>query len=95
MDGRGNMKNVNYKGQVNFYKHQTPNMYNPGTEYNSGIYQCKCLRNEVPFNFIGRKTLRHPTPDYGMYNPSPMGGVWKAQEHIPIMRTQMIKPHTQ
>ena len=48
-------------------------------------------------NFIGRRSY---TPfDNGpvdrRYHPEPLAGVWRAEEHIPIMRTTPVLPKFQ
>jgi hypothetical protein len=81
----------NNKGKVNFYKHQHPFIMND-KDFNSSIYSYKSHHDQVPLNFIGRKTLHPPTDDSMVFNPAPFDGAWRAEEHIPIMRTMPLRP---
>lgn len=83
---------IDYKDKVNFYKHQTPFLYNNDKDFQSSIYRYKSHHDQVPLNFIGRKTLRPPGDDSMAFNPAPLDGAWKAEEHIPIMHTMKITP---
>lgn len=83
---------IDYKGAVNFYKHQKRNIYNAGTEYRSSINYNKGHQDQIPLNFIGRKTFHPPTDDSRVFHPAPMDGPWDASKHIPIMTTMPIIP---
>ena len=83
------MADFDGKGRANFYAHQHP------VEVPSLHYQTLPNREQVPLNFIGRKTLRAPTSSESMFCPQPLDGVWRAEKAIPIMRTLPITPRFQ
>lgn len=85
---------LNYKKEVNFYSQQLRNYYNPNLEFKSSIYMYKSHHNQMPLNFIGIKKFHNPMDDSRMFHPAPMDGVWRAEQHIPIMRTMPVFPKT-
>lgn len=80
------------KGQVSFYKHQIPQMYEEGREYRSSLYRYRSEHDQVPLNFIGRRTLRTLNDGSRVFNPMPMDGVWYPEKHVPLMRGLPITP---
>ena len=81
------------KTRASFYKNQIPYEVNDIT-FKSSLYRFN-QREDAPLNFIGLKRLRAPTDDSRMYNPTPLDGKWRAEDHIPIMRTKPITPKFQ
>jgi hypothetical protein len=79
------------KGQASFYRHQHP--YDPASkEVRSSLYNHRDELDQAPLNFFGRRALRAPGDDSAAYDPRPMDGLWRAEEHMPIMRTQRVLP---
>jgi hypothetical protein len=93
MDTQYNLRDADGNARASFYRNQTPYEVNDVT-FKSSLYRYN-QREQVPLNFIGRKTLRAPTDDSCMFCPRPMDGKWRAEDHIPIMRTQGITPKFQ
>jgi hypothetical protein len=87
MDGQYN--EYDGKGRANFYKHQKTYEVD-NIVYRSALYRYK-NREQIPQNFIGRKTLRAPKDDTRMFDPKPMDGVYHAEDHMPILRTLPVQ----
>lgn len=60
---------------------------NPSVELHSALNVYKVRPSQTPTNFVGRKFIRPPPPSDLRYNARPISGVWRAEDHIPIMRT--------
>lgn len=93
MDAQYNQPNN--KAQVSFYRHQTPQLYCDDISFRSSLYRYRSQHDQIPLNFIGRRTIRAPLEDVGVYNPAPLNGVRRAPDHMPIMRTMPIRPKFQ
>lgn len=93
MDAQYNQQNN--KAQVNFYARQIPQMYTRDLELKSSLYRYRSQHDQVPLNFIGRKAIRPPNEDIAAFNPAPLDGVWRAADHIPVMRTMPVRPKFQ
>ena len=78
------------RAQVSYYRHQQ-RIDQPSTELHSSLYRYRGYLDQVPLNFFGRQTLRAPGDDLCMFCPRPLDGVWRAESHIPIMRTQPVQ----
>ena len=102
MDGQYDAKAFDGKGHVNFYAHRKPTVWADGrftsglrglplcAETNASIYRVRTNPLQTPLNFWGRKTLRMPGDDSKMHVPGPMDGVYRGEEHVPIMRGEPI-----
>ncbi len=60
---------------------------NPNTEMHSALNMYKVRTSQTPNNFIGIKTIRAPPVFDKRYDPKPMDGVYKAEDHVKVLRT--------
>lgn len=80
---------INYKNNTNIYNKDGLPKYNEMTrEVNSSLTRGRPYKQ--PNNFIGYKAFKPPTPDYNMYNPQPIYGIWNAEKLMPILHSEQI-----
>lgn len=88
---------IDTKAAVSFYRHQKPGPEFGATDkrYRSSLYNYKAQNVQPATNFVGRERLRPPGDDFAVYNPAPIAGPWRAEQHVPIMRGLPVTPKFQ